>query len=174
MSGGGSFLGGFQFALSDLPNYADFALYDQYRILRVDIHISSGQNRSEATTTTLYPMPILLTCIDYDDANTPTYNQVMQHESCVVHGILAGMKHVSLVPRASKALYQGAFSGYGQEIAPWINIGSPSVQHFGFKYAIIEAPAFVNSNTFFHCVITWNLSTRSSLILSRHYWCGEL
>jgi len=153
IAGGGTFSGAFQFALSDLPGYTDFNIYDQYRIKRIDVMFvptmtvnTSYYNAADVE----HGLPVIHTCSDYDDAVVPTLSEVLQHASCVTHGPFNKMITSTITPRVSTALYQGAFTGYGQLQDQWINTGSSGVQHFGLKYAVVGASGSSYNNMYIY------------------------
>lgn len=141
--------GGYYFALSDVPGSAQFtSLYDQYRFIAVKLEFIPT-----ALPTTYWngaavvnpACPILHTCVDLDDANTPTANQLMEHETYKCHGAFTPAttgKYVRWVePALAIESYQtGGFGGYSSKTKQWCDSASPSVQHYGIKYWV-EMPA---------------------------------
>ncbi len=122
----------FNFQLSYLPSYTEFtALYDQYKIEAIDIGILP----SAVTSTPADPSNgYVVLAVDYDDASTPAnVDTLLQYGSAEVFPINSAIRF-RLRPRLAKAAYSGAFTSYANEAASWIDVGSPSVQHYGLKF----------------------------------------
>jgi len=47
------------------------------------------------------------------------------------------------IPHVAVASYSGTFTSFTNEVAPWIDIASPSVQHYGLKTACTPTTAVV-------------------------------
>lgn len=133
------------FKLSDLPNYTDFTnLYDQYRIVGIKVQVVNNMpanatvwNSTLGTPASYFPGTVV-TCIDLDDGNTPTVNEVLEHESALVHG--NGRKYSrEFIPAIAQSAYQGAFTGYTSRQNQWIDSNSPGVEHYGFKLGVKNA-----------------------------------
>lgn len=127
----------YQFALSDLPNYAEFTgLFDQYRFRFVRMTFRPRFNMATVTTITAAIFPNLYTVIDYDDNNAlAALNDARQYQS--LKQTRFDEDHVRFIrPRVAAALFNNGsplFSGYGNEAAPWIDSATPDVKHFGIK-----------------------------------------
>lgn len=135
---------GFSFQLSDLPGYTAFtSLYDQYRFIAVKceyvpVNIPTTTNIAGVLTAT--PTPVLHTCIDLDDANTPTAAVVLSHQTYKCHGAYSPTCNAKYVrwfePAVAMDAYQGAFGGFASKSKQWIDSASPAVQHYGLKHWI--------------------------------------
>ena len=137
-----------QFKLEDLPGYSEFTVFDEYRITgaRVIFVPDFKTNVVEVTSGVSYfkNLPHLITAIDNNDATTPTKNDLLENESCIIHE--NGVKVERFVkPCAATTFYQGALAtGYGTKYAPWLDVNSSGIQHYGLKFGIIrdsDAPA---------------------------------
>ena len=135
-----TFIGkGLQFTLNDLPSVAEFtALFDQYKIEKVVVHMIPFSTGSLMTQNVSFP---LITVIDFDDAATPTTEDfLLQYaNNSITH---ANQEvHRTLIPRVAAAVYDagGLFNGYANQ-QTWIDAASPAVVHYGFKAGI--GPAF--------------------------------
>jgi len=142
-------LAAYSFQLSDLSGYAAFtSLYDQYRILAVKMEfvpIDSYAPIWNGAAIVQVQSPILTTCLDLDDATTPTSSVVLAHESSKLHGALnanVAKKYVRWIePAIAIENYQtGGFGGYTSKTKQWCDCASPAVQHYGLK-AWVFAPA---------------------------------
>lgn len=122
---------GYTFQLNQCVQYTDWvAVYDQYRIVAVEISFSPIYN---TITKTVDGQGRLFTCIDYDDAAAPTGpNDVRRFDTCIVTNAYSPVTR-RLVPRCADALYSGAFTSYGSSANRWIDCASPGVQHYGVK-----------------------------------------
>jgi hypothetical protein len=163
LSAGGTFNGAIKFTLGNLPDYTDFSLYDQYRIDSIELLFVPSLNVSTTKGTAgtdVRQLPILTTCLDKDDAITPTVSQVQQHQTCVVHGIFDRNVRVHLdKPQVSLSAYQGAFTGYAQKASQWIDTASSGVEHYGVKWSIENAPTSASANYLF-VYAKYNMSFR--------------
>lgn len=121
----------FQFLLSYLPSYTEFtALYDQYQIASVELRIVP----QVMTATPLDPLQgFIVLAVDYDDATTPAnIDALYQYGSAAIFPASKEIRFV-LRPRAALAAYSGAFTSYANFGNMWIDVASPSVQHYGLK-----------------------------------------
>jgi hypothetical protein len=140
------------FAFNDLPQVTSLqTLFDQYRITDIEVWlnpgIQAGSTYNPGTSGYMY------TVTDYDDAAnlaSPSaalqYTNVMQGPSQMGH-------YRKWKPHVAEALYGGAFTSFGNIAAPWIDMASPGVQHYGFK--AITTAASSSSN-----VTSWSLTVR--------------
>jgi len=124
--------------LSNLSDYTDLtALFDQYRIERVDYEFIYSQTVSPAPIpgANYAPMPILYSVIDYDDASPLSItDQYLHYRTCQVRRLDKILK-MSFVPKIAVGTYNGSFGGYGST-RMFIDSSSPSVQWYGVKYSI--------------------------------------
>lgn len=138
--------GAIQFRLSDLPNYTDFtSVFDQYMITYVEVKFvpdfSNNQTywRTDTNATVSDDLPTLITWTDFDDAVTPASEAAgLSNESHLIKP--GGEVHVrKFTPRVATTYWQSAVaSGYGTGMFKWLDTGSsPSVSHYGLKYAIV-------------------------------------
>jgi len=145
----------FNFQLSYLPGYTEFsAAFDQYKIDEVEILVLP----SVTTSTTADPVPAwVVMAVDYDDATTPAnLSALYEYASCRV---FEATKPVSfkLKPRIATAAYSGAFTSYANNPPQWIDIASPSVQHYGLKFGVPATAVAQKWNVF----ANYHLSFRS-------------
>lgn len=119
------------FKLSDLPNHTEFtALFDQYRIRMVEVKFmpvinSSNVNDKQNAT--------LITCVDTDDASLPGFaSELLQYSNHQVKPTYQA-HYMKIYPRAALAVYQGAFTAYGQAPPMWFDCASPDIQFYGLK-----------------------------------------
>jgi len=122
-----------KFALADLPNYTEFtALYDQYRIASVQLVLVANTTESIPSATNNGAMYIVK---DFDDANLLASNtDYLQYQNCKVVSPLFHIKKITIAPRVAVATYGGgAFTSYANNAAPWLDVASPSVEHYAIK-----------------------------------------
>lgn len=122
----------FTTSLSALPQYVTFqALFDQYRIAEVEVWLIPRCAPNAATTRP----GLLTTLIDEDDNNLlTTVGSALEYQDAVTTSGSQG-HYRRFVPHVADALYSGAFTSFGNRAAPWIDVASPSVIHYGFKAA---------------------------------------
>lgn len=139
---------GMSFKLSDLPNYASFSLFDEYRIVGIKATFMPLYTDKVDTSGTgvLDNMPNIITAIDYDDALTPAVTDLEENETCMVHSPGVTFDRY-FVPKVSKTYWAGATAtGYGSATKQWIDIDSPGVNHYGLKYGVICDGALATAN----------------------------
>lgn len=145
------------FTLADLDDYASYtSVFDQYRIDAVTLTIHADNNAIGLvtnSTTTLSPLYIV---IDYDNNTTPsTVNTLREYDNCMVVAPGESAQR-TFKPHAALAAYAGAFTSYANVESEWLDCASPSVLHFGYKYAV---PAGTTGQT-----------QLQSWIVERTYW----
>jgi hypothetical protein len=128
----------FQFSLAAFSGYGAYvALFDQYMIEQLELWL-------EPTTQNAADYSDVATCIDLDDATVPTsFGQVADHQGAMV-GLGASGRYVKWRPHVAVATYSGAFTSYGNVPSMWIDSGSPSVQHYGWKCAMLSPGVVIN------------------------------
>lgn len=127
--------------LANLPDATEFTtLFDQYRIVHVDMEFMPTFNQNVPATSTGY-LPIV-TAIDYDDSTTATYAQLGEYESAQYN--VPEQRFVrSVVPAIAIAAYSGVFTSFANRRMQWLDCASPSVVHYGLKWAIPQTAATV-------------------------------
>jgi len=112
-------------------------LFDQYRVDLAEAWLEpiAAQGSSQFST--------VATAIDLDDGNNPTsLAQVEAKQGSLT--ALGGAGHYHCwVPRIATAAYSGVFTSFANVGPMWLDSGSPSVQHYGFKVAFDPTPAAV-------------------------------
>jgi len=124
----------FAFSASECTDIAEMsAVFDQYRLDRVDIRIVP--NVTELLTST----PNLgrnYSVIDFDDANAFTsMTDPLDYNNCLAWEITDPIC-ITLRPRLALAAYAGGvFNGFTNRGPMWIDAASPAVEHYGVKLA---------------------------------------
>jgi hypothetical protein len=138
-------------------------VFDQYKINKVSFQfipqvVSSFIGSGTVATvvpTSIYNTPILTTCVDLDDANTPaTENVVLSHATAIMHGPFIKPITRTFVPGVAVEVYQtGGFGGYSNKPSNqiWLDAASPNVQHYGIKYTLQHSPS-VGASLVYMCV----------------------
>jgi hypothetical protein len=124
--------GGMNFQLASLPNSLDLSsLWDQYRFAQITVAFMPRNNMNNSTTNDFGK---LLTVIDYDDSSPPTSaNELRQYQTVVE--TKAYKPHVrTFVPHIAIGAYSGAFTSFANMKMQWLDLGSPTIQHYGIKY----------------------------------------
>jgi len=122
------------FSMSDLTQATQLlGVFDQYRIDHIWLKIVPGVNNS---ATSPYGSAQWYSALDYDDASTPGSISVLtQYANCITTATnVAHYRH--LTPHIAVAAYSGTFTSFKNEVADWIDSGSPNVQHYGLKAAV--------------------------------------
>lgn len=137
-----------QFSLNDFSNASEYTgLFDQYKIEQFEVWIQPLNSASTVNANTGY----FASAVDLDDANAPTsVVQVEGKQNAISTNGYDGHYH-RWNPHIATAVYSGAFTSFANEEACWIDVASPSVQHYGLKYATSVTGS----------VITYRLSLRA-------------
>jgi hypothetical protein len=138
--------------ITDWSSWA--AVFDQYRIVGLEIFIEPVSGTSLATST--LPSGKLYTVIDYDDSTVlATINAALAYDNCIATTSYQRQRRC-FAPRIALAAYgSSAFSSYANEAAPWIDCSSGTVEHYGLK-AITEAGTA-------GALIVWMLTCRAEV-----------
>ena len=120
------------FALSDFVNSTQYTgCFDQYRLEEFEVWIEPNVSQSTAIAN----VGTITTAVDVDDVSTPTtFSSVAGKQNSLQSSALDGQYH-RWIPHVAEALYSGAFTSYGNIGPVWIDCASPSVAHYGLKYA---------------------------------------
>jgi hypothetical protein len=123
----------FTFTLSALPDSTEFtSLFDTYRITCVKLNFMPLFIDTSATVA----YPPLLTAIDYDDGNATGFNILEEYDSALRSNTGQFFQR-TFTPRSASAAYSGVFTSFQQNKAwQWHDCASPSIIHYGLKYAI--------------------------------------
>ncbi len=132
------------FTLNDLSEVSSFtSIFDQYRISRIDLMLMAvTQPSTTAVTSPGYAFCAVVN--DFDDANAlSSFSLALNYQNVSV--LAPGLGHNrSIVPHVN--LEANASSQVISKQAPWIDCSDPSVQHYGFKYAVKQSTStFVSS-----------------------------
>lgn len=126
----------FFFKLSNLNNYTDYtAIYDQYRIVLIEITLFPKLNVDNGNAGSLPDYGRLFTAIDFDDATPVGVAALTEYGSCKVTNAMHQTSR-KFIPHMAVAAYSGAFTSYANKFGQWIDCASPDVQHYGCKVAI--------------------------------------
>lgn len=121
------------YALNALHEVSDYTnLFDQYRIAAIKVEFLFDKTGEEVSS--VHPMPILSTVIDYDDYTALVdENDYLQYSTYRRSPI--NRKHkLYFRPRVAAAVYQAVGTGYQNIKAPWLDCANTSVQHYGVKF----------------------------------------
>jgi len=128
------------FAISGFSQSSEYlALFDQYRIDMIEVWLEPNNSASVSDN----GIGSLSSCIDVDDANTPTsVASVQAHQNCLVTSGYTGHYH-KWKPHMAVAVYSGTFTSFSNAPAAWIDSASPGVQHYGLKCSAITTTAVI-------------------------------
>jgi hypothetical protein len=117
------------------------SLFDQYRIMQVEVWLKPSTNLYANTN-----IASLYTAIDYDDVTIPsTEAQMQQYTNVTITGLNDGV-YRRFRPHIASTVYQaGVASGYANVKSEWIDAASSTVSHYGFK-ALVSTVSSSNIN----------------------------
>lgn len=125
-----------KFQLSGLPNYTEFtALFDQYKIVGVDMQIIYSQNTSAINDPN--GIPLMWYVIDRDDNTLPTsIDELRQYDNCQCIRLDKPFHIYITNPKYSSTAWDNAIaSGYAQGRG-WLQTAYPGIDYYGIKTAI--------------------------------------
>jgi hypothetical protein len=112
------------------------ALFDQYRIVGIEVYFNPQTTEGIPTTTIGPPKGLLRTVLDFDDGNALTSaGNAEAYSTCISTEVVKPQRR-SYQPRCAQAAYSGTFAGFSNVPAPWIDAASNTVQHYGLKFWI--------------------------------------
>lgn len=124
------------FTYTDVNQVTSFtAIFDQYRIDEVEVWMVPNLSATTNNSPSLW-----YSVVDYDDAVAPTMLATLQQYTNVIMTPMSNGHYVRFKPHCAEAVYAGAFTSYGNILAPWIDSTSSSVQHYGFKAGFNSTP----------------------------------
>ncbi len=128
----------FTFALADMPQSSSFtALFDQYRIDQVEVHMIPNFNfidgHNTASPNNLAPPTVVV--LDYDDAGSLVSEAgALEYDNAQI--IMPYERAVIKVrPKITPATYAGGvFEGYMvEDTGGWLDVASTTIDHYGVK-----------------------------------------
>lgn len=133
-------LGAISVALNQVLTTDFSALYDEYRISAVTWKIwpdlttvdSAEQISGLPSDPGMFEM-----VVDYDDENSPIASELYEYQTYRNFRFLGRNQPITstIVPRVSQAYYQTALiQAYGSKGRQWLDLASPAVPHYGWKY----------------------------------------
>jgi hypothetical protein len=134
---------GLAFTLAGFAQYTEYtSLFDQYKIDEIELWFEPQNSQSTVYANTGQ----YVTAIDLDDASTPgSYNSVLARSTSLVTEGQTAHYH-KWQPHMAVAVYSGAFTSFENVPADWLDVGSPNVQHYGFKFAALPTSAVISYN----------------------------
>lgn len=153
------FLFAFNFQLAFIDQSSTYtALFDQYKIEHVELTFSPMfRANSLSNVTTAAIVPLIYVALDYDDGSTPSsLTTLREYQNLVVRSDEKSFS-VTLNPHIAMSAYNGAFAGYANVVAPWLDCSTTNIQHYGVKVGIDAA---LTGQTVFQA---WNVTTRYHL-----------
>lgn len=148
---------GLYFRFGDLSNTTDFTgLFDQYKITGIRVKLIPAQNAAPPTISST-TNAVLYIAADYNDYTAPvSSSDVLEFQNVKTYGFNETVDYY-FKPKVALAAYSGVFTSYAAS-NPWIDIGSPNVQHYGLKIYIPGVSA--NSICGWRILVTWYLAFR--------------
>jgi len=138
---------GFYFALNTFAQYSDYtSVFDQYCIVEACVRIVP---QLEATLNTT--LSTLITAIDHDDAAAPASVASIQGHTTCLETVNKGQTRI-IRPRFAVDAYDGAFTSYANKTG-YLDSGSPGVQHYGLKTALLPTGNIFTYTLFFEIIV---------------------
>lgn len=121
-------------------------LYDYYKIKAVKVTFDYAANVSTADQASI-PAPRMIIMKDFDDSTFDAYSHYMQATArCTERRLTNGKFSILIKPRIKQT--QATTEGVSSETLfkrAWVNCSSPTIPHWGLKFAMVDWP-FVHSD----------------------------
>jgi len=131
------------FTLNDLNQATTYtALFDQYRIDKVRVTFTpvSYPNTALFSASNILNQPdcSLWYTVDHDDSTVVSpLLALTEHEACQCVPFTGKPIHITFTPHIAAAVYaSGVFTSFADAKNPWVDCGSPDVQHYGIKWGM--------------------------------------
>lgn len=125
------------------------ALFDQYRVTRLQVLITPPAGNTTETA-------LWASAVDLDDSAAPTSLATLCGKPGVLVSMLNQQHYHDFVPGVAEALYNGAFTGYGQREGGWIDCANMNVQLYGVKSAV----GITSASLTIQCTVVFDLEFR--------------
>jgi len=121
------------FLATDYDDFANMStVFDQYRIAMIEVFLVPNLS---TTISVSQDTGLFASVLDYDDFNPlTTYQQALDYENVLFGSGIEG-HYRRFIPHIAIAAYSGTFVSFANETAPWIDMASGTVQHYGLKTA---------------------------------------
>lgn len=152
------------FAVVAMPNRTEFsALFDEYKVYGFDfeLHPRFSQAATPPTTANSH-IPTIYWFYDTDDSNPPaSMSEVMEHAKVYSKQLKSKCVIRVRYPTIAGSVYQsGVSTGYQEKRAPWLDINSYYVPHYGVKFAI-QGYALADWAGQFDIRVKWRLGMKN-------------
>lgn len=130
-----------QFRAFDLDNWASFAaLFDQYKLERVKIHLLPTY--TEITDTAVTPVgntPYIQYAPDYDDLVAPTSEAYLrQYNTCKEVQVVKPIK-ITIIPRVETTAVSSSGIVASGNTRLWLDTSTSKIFHYGLKMGFLSA-----------------------------------
>ena len=143
----------YSFNLNQFPGSNEFtALYDEYRIeyLRFELQPETGGSSGSPCWSV----------IDYDDDTTPTSTGDIVQYATLMKSAPGQSFQRQFKPKVETSVYQSTTAtGYAPRANVWIDLGNPTVPHYGIKLAF---PYVAGVNTQHKVTVTARIQCRNT------------
>lgn len=136
--------------------------FDQYRIAAVRFNLIPQQNAIGLTTNASTTVQPVFCVIDYDDdVALGSFGAAEAYSTCVM--VPPGKScSRTFCPHVAIAAYNGAFTGYANETALWIDCTSSNILHYGIKLYILAATALQSQLQLWNATVEYYIELRRS------------
>jgi len=160
---GGAFDFNLDKCLSTMPYLA--ANFDRYKINAIKLRVIPENNFANVSGQGI--LPTMKVCFDYDDAKVPTVGDVEVRRGKTHR--LDKPFNIYLSPKVGAVIYNTqANSGTSPQKAPWLNMASLLIPHFGVKFMVRDwyAPTSLNDIQI-RFEITYMVSVKEQIAVGR-------
>lgn len=154
-----------QFILSALPNNSQFAIFDQYRVTGVDVHVIPRQNvawsAAAASAGASIDQGPIIWAIDWDDAQPPASADEVLSKSTANSAAAFKDFHIFLKPKPSSLIYGAQGQAYGvMNGMEWINMSNRTVPYYGVKLGITPGGLTSDPKLYIDYVVKYYIQLR--------------
>lgn len=136
-SNAGAVLGGYNFTLSQLPNYTEFTnLFDSYRINKILVKFIPSHNSSDVGAGGQY-IPNFHTILDYNDSTAPaSLNAMYEYQNWRMSRGVSAHKRIWTPASLDSVATTAGVASSNPTYKQWISTSSADIPHYGLKYGI--------------------------------------
>jgi len=135
----------FSFSIGAMNGSADYlALFDSYRILKVEAIIRPTITVGTSSTTVNFVAPTVYTIVDYDDVNPLTSSTLYrEYANCTLTQYETVVR--KFTPAVNQAAYSvgGALTSSTNVFAPWCDAASVNTEHHGLRIGMDGGTAVI-------------------------------
>lgn len=145
--------GGLSFLLGDVPNAGEFQnLFDQYRISGIKLQFSLNLDPA-AQSASAAVFPRMYYVVDQDSNDSPASSDELRQYGKCRYALIQPNRTLNLFirPKPLTQIYDSTITtGYRTDKNGWVDLATPNVPHYGFRYVIEQFNNSIGMNIQVH------------------------